>query len=131
MPRPFSVTVLCAALAGLALYNGLGAAAAWDQRSFWAGLPLTVAPGYLLARPALWAVAFTGLAAGLWRQWPGARLAVAAAWPVYLAWGWVELLAWSPAGASALNWGWLLGADVLSLAGVAYALSRRPPQPAA
>jgi hypothetical protein len=129
MPRPRSVTILCIILAGLALQSGLGAAEAWRRWIFLGQLPLSVAPAYLLAREAVWAVVFGLLAAGLWWRQAWARPATVAACLVHLAQGWVERLVLARAGYVQLTLGWSLLVDAVSLVYVFYALRQHSPKP--
>jgi hypothetical protein len=95
--RPRSVTLVGIILFALAAFNGLGAVTAGQRLEALAREPLSVPPVYLLASRAVWALVFVGLAAGLWRLKAWARLGALAAYPLYLAQGWLERLAFARA----------------------------------
>ena len=110
MTRPKSLTILCIILAGLALFNGLGAYSAYQQFSFLRGLPLSVPPLYLLLGKAFWAVVFGGLTLGLWKRRAWGRIGALIAISAYLAQGWLERL-------------WLARADYTQAASLCFSVA--------
>ncbi|MBP7692459.1 MAG: hypothetical protein KA764_11100 [Anaerolineales bacterium] len=113
---------LCLWLAGLAVFNAVGAWSAWETRPFLATLPLAVPPAYLIGRGAVWAAALAGAALAVWRRWPGARAGAGIVFGAYLACSWFERLVQAPASHVQTTLVWALAVDALSLAFVVYAV---------
>ena len=126
MRRPRSVTLLCIIVAGLAVFQAIGAAAAWQQQAYLAALPLSVPPAYLPARDAVWAAALAAWAAALWRQAPWARAGGLAVAGLFLAHNWLDRLLLARAAFVQTTLGWTALVDVLTALFVLYTLRRRP-----
>lgn len=111
-------------LAGLSLFNLLGAADAYRQSAFLAALPLAAPPGYLWVRAALWAAALAALAVGLWLRPAPARRAALPVLALYLIHHWLDRLAFGRSEYLPAAWPSAAAADLMLLC-LALALLRR------
>lgn len=122
--RPRSRLFLSIILAGLSLFNLLGALDVRRQMPFLATLSLAAAPDYLWLRDAVWAAALMALAAGLWLRPAPARRAALPALLLYLMHHWFDRLALGRSEYLQLTWPCAAAAD-LALLALTGALLRR------
>ena len=125
--RSTSLRYLALVLLGLAAYNAVGALNGGARYAFLQQLPLDVPVTYLIAGHAFWAVAWSGLAWGLWRRQRWARWGVLIGAVAYLGHGWLNRLGWGDSDYAVQTQPWSLVVGVLAVAVTAWLVGRSAP----
>jgi hypothetical protein len=77
---------------------------------------LSLPPIYLIASSLIWGLGFLALAAGLWQLKRWARVGALAAFPLYVAQGWLDRLAFSRSDYAQVTLPWAVLWSLVSLA---------------
>ena len=125
--RSPSLKLLALASLALAAYNALGALNGATRYAFLQQLPLDVPVVYLVAGHAVWAIAWGGLAWGLWRRQQWARWGVLIGAVAYLGHGWLNRLVWGHSDYAVRTEPWSLGVGLLAVALTAWLVGRSAP----
>lgn len=124
MPRPRSVTLLALWMLGLGAFHLLGAVSGIQRYTYLSGARLSLPPVYLILSSVVWGVVFLALAVGLgWlKNW--GRVGTLVAFPLYLAQGWLDRLAFSRSDYAEVTIPWAVLWSLVSLALVCGVLFR-------
>lgn len=116
MPRPRSVTLLALWISGLGAFHFLGAVSGIQRYTYLSGARLSLPPIYLIASSLIWSLVFLALAAGLWQLKSWGRVGTLAAFPLYVAQGWLDRLAFSRSDYAQVTIPWAVLWSLVSLA---------------